>query len=354
VSIAKGEAGGSSPHTRGARSAPASPTSNARIIPAYAGSTPCRLRLSGRLPDHPRIRGEHRRARFPPSIRGGSSPHTRGALDVPRLDLLRVRIIPAYAGSTGAERLTYDKTGDHPRIRGEHPMLPMMVWNVIGSSPHTRGARSTGRRYAAASGIIPAYAGSTPCLPCARPRPADHPRIRGEHQAALALLARMLGSSPHTRGARGQRLQLHPAGRIIPAYAGSTFSRRWAWRRKADHPRIRGEHPALGGVVQVAAGSSPHTRGARGHRSDDRGVSVDHPRIRGEHVADCAFAVALAGSSPHTRGALDRVGCHLNDIGIIPAYAGSTRQGVRRRRERRDHPRIRGEHSGLRVMDCPA
>ena len=222
VSIAKGEAGGSSPHTRGARSAPASPTSNARIIPAYAGSTPCRLRLSGRLPDHPRIRGEHRRARFPPSIRGGSSPHTRGALDVPRLDLLRVRIIPAYAGSTGAERLTYDKTGDHPRIRGEHPMLPMMVWNVIGSSPHTRGARSTGRRYAAASGIIPAYAGSTPCLPCARPRPADHPRIRGEHQAALALLARMLGSSPHTRGAPVKAYGEGAKEGIIPAYAGST------------------------------------------------------------------------------------------------------------------------------------
>ena len=50
---------------------------------------------------------------------------------------------------------------DHPRIRGEHPIDPTMVWNVVGSSPHTRGARTSNRCPCRARRIIPAYAGST-------------------------------------------------------------------------------------------------------------------------------------------------------------------------------------------------
>ena len=93
------------------------------------------------------------------------------------------------------------------------------------------------------SGIIPAYAGSTPVL--------------------LAMVAAYPGSSPHTRGAliivnaiifyirdhpriRGEHLlrgnyALH-RGRIIPAYAGSTHAP---------------ESASSSGL-----GSSPHTRGA--------------------------------------------------------------------------------------------
>ena len=50
--------------------------------------------------DHPRIRGEHVSGRGDPHEKGGSSPHTRGALQVLRHLLLLDRIIPAYAGST--------------------------------------------------------------------------------------------------------------------------------------------------------------------------------------------------------------------------------------------------------------
>ena len=51
---------------------------------------------------------------------------------------------------------------------------------------------------------------------------------------------------------------------------------------------------------------------------------ADHPRIRGEHRALNPGGVFSAGSSPHTRGAPGswRQGGVLR--GIIPAYAGST------------------------------
>ena len=115
----------------------------------------------GRGEDHPRIRGEHRqsdtRERNPP----GSSPHTRGALDKDGKNKERVRIIPAYAGSTFRGSGGNVPYADHPRIRGEHELLTAKKLNDTGSSPHTRGALAHARLDGADRRIIPAYAGST-------------------------------------------------------------------------------------------------------------------------------------------------------------------------------------------------
>ena len=216
----------------------------------------------------------------------GSSPHTRGA--------------PGRPTSFPCARR------DHPRIRGEHSILPIGEYH--------------------ATGIIPAYAGSTENL------------IDG-------ILAHE-GSSPHTRGAQKKQARLIESGR--------------------DHPRIRGEHKAPRGQVRLSrgiipayagstygmtvsfgcsSGSSPHMRGARSRTSRRSRPRWDHPRIRGEHVH------RIVGPIPRA--------------GIIPAYAGSTFVGTLGTAKRqgssphtrgaplpdsvlrsgaRDHPRIRGEH----------
>ena len=71
------------------------------IIPAYAGSTTSSPPRAVGHGDHPRIRGEHDDS-DQYSIDGlGSSPHTRGALQLIDLGVVRAGIIPAYAGSTG-------------------------------------------------------------------------------------------------------------------------------------------------------------------------------------------------------------------------------------------------------------
>ena len=72
----------------------------------------------------------------------------------------------------------------------------------------------------------------------------DHPRIRGEHTSLLTEVVLAAGSSPHTRGALRHGISCPTPRRIIPAYAGSTSAR---WGRSSstkDHPRIRGEHRA--------------------------------------------------------------------------------------------------------------
>ena len=154
---------------------------------------------------------------------------------------------------------------------------------------------------------------------------------------------------------------------IIPAYAGSTSPFSGPLFDCRDHPRIRGEHDSADMSDVIMQGSSPHTRGAHPYlflffgdvgiipayagSTSSEGVKAqsyeDHPRIRGEHGVDHAQQALKSGSSPHTRGALAASVLQTVSGGIIPAYAGSTQARTRGPRLRRDHPRIRGEHKAL-------
>ena len=73
------------------------------------------------------------------------------------------------------------KSGDHPRIRGEHVSVPTVRAAHVGSSPHTRGALLTAKKLNDTLRIIPAYAGSTGAFVDFHFSFPDHPRIRGEH-----------------------------------------------------------------------------------------------------------------------------------------------------------------------------
>ena len=255
--------------------------------------------------DHPRIRGEHYGVRLAITSPRGSSPHTRGARHLDRRRLGRAGIIPAYAGSTSDAHLCHQLSRDHPRIRGEHWDGEIEVSDNEGSSPHTRGALHPFGNLVVRLGIIPAYAGSTSNQPSPRRGGTDHPRIRGEHSARTCAGSMRTGSSPHTRGALAVRGAARGRGGIIPAYAGSTTG--WRSRRCSgrDHPRIRGEHNGWPKSLRPRAGSSPHTRGALAPGCGKtfstgiipayagstpsmlplRPTMRDHPRIRGEHLA---------------------------------------------------------------------
>ena len=213
---------GSSPHTRGAHGSKRREAEKCRIIPAYAGSTRPGPWCPTTRTDHPRIRGEHVTSCFVSIALVGSSPHTRGAPPRTGRGPCGPRIIPAYAGSTVPP--------------------PPSVCCPAGSSPHTRGARAVVECAGSAPGIIPAYAGSTSFLFFVTRGCRDHPRIRGEHVGLLRQVASETGSSPHTRGARSSIAYWILRSGIIPAYAGSTVSTSCWITSVEDHPRIRGEH----------------------------------------------------------------------------------------------------------------
>ena len=107
---------------------------------------------------------------------GWRSPHTRGAPIDRWDDRVQARIIPAYAGSTRVAAGTGTGRWDHPRIRGEHQANKVIKIGADGSSPHTRGALYGGPRLTVQGRIIPAYAGSTASSLLESRERQDHPR----------------------------------------------------------------------------------------------------------------------------------------------------------------------------------
>ena len=213
-----------------------------------------------------------------------------------------------------------------------------------GSSPHARGALENLGDLVGRDGIIPACAGSTASTRSTPGTPRDHPRMRGEHVDGLGRGLRLRGSSPHARGAHNAvALRVAVAG-IIPACAGSTLLYLDLHARNRDHPRMRGEHLQYPGTPLVLSGSSPHARGALDVFTADgfapgiipacagstrsqpgtRRSSRDHPRMRGEHSGAVRVEVDNTGSSPHARGAPRIHSRPERHVGIIPACAGST------------------------------
>ena len=195
-------------------------------------------------------------------------------------------------------------------------------------------------------------------------RESAHPRSRGENRETGRIRVRSLGSSPLTRGklpprsARGRRRGL------IPAHAGKTCFRRSVWRRGPAHPRSRGENLFSPFSLATRAGSSPLTRGKRvilraaalvtrlipahaGKTLFDVSTGKQrraHPRSRGENTCQAGLPQNSRGSSPLTRGKLharDQGPCHP---GLIPAHAGKTPRRPPTRPPPAAHPRSRGEN----------
>ena len=129
--------------------------------------------------------------------------------------------------------------GPHPHSHGENGMFTPPVYSFAGSSPLTRGKRTSRTARSVREGLIPACAGKTAgSFPEWSPFGA-HPHSRGENLSVVALYDSGSGSSPLTRkntfGAlavlpdqgsspltRGERRQDrgHPGcPRLVPAHA---------------------------------------------------------------------------------------------------------------------------------------
>ena len=114
----------------------------------------------------------------------------------------------------------------------------------------------------------------------------------------------MCGSSPLTRGKRGHRTRGPTNSRLIPAHAGKTRAIIGSFLRAADHPRSRGEN--------------------------QRGLTTFSQRV---------------GSSPLTRGKHGRVVAVVGSHRLIPAHAGKTRACRAEPTSTRAYPRSRGENT---------
>ena len=152
--------------------------------------------------DHPRVCVEHHVGRSGGWMVSGSSPRLRGALVLVGFQFEFPRIIPASAGSTFDEAFNLSQSSDHPRVCGEHDSMAVGCVYVNGSSPRLRGAHPQWEACHLKLRIIPASAGSTDWGNNRIRKITDHPRVCGEHLAQPRLRVQERGSSPRLRGAR--------------------------------------------------------------------------------------------------------------------------------------------------------
>ena len=167
-----------------------------------------------------------------------------------------------------------------------------------------RGKRSGTAFRRRARRITPAHAGKTKlygCNQCARP---DHPRACGENLRPFAASSPSFGSPPRMRGKLCVHLVKPVVGRITPAHAGKTESRKRHKKGDADHPRACGENFSSHITLKSDRGSPPRMRGKRHLRAQPR-------RYRR----------------------------------ITPAHAGKTGEDINCRCFLTDHPRACGENS---------
>ena len=214
----------------------------------------------------------------------------RGALHTVHDGLAGKRIIPADAGSTFRPGSPVSCRPDHPRRCGEHRLGLPEISPRGGSSPQMRGAQLCGAGRQCDLRIIPADAESTGGKKLSNAIGQDHPRRCGEHIGVRKREAPAKGSSPQMRGAPRAGLTWPSAHRIIPADAESTSPCSNPTPGRKDHPRRCGEHPNTSQRMAIKRGSSPQMRGA-----------LHQPR----HA--------------------------LGRVRIIPADAGSTHPGFRRK-----------------------
>ena len=172
---------GSSPLTRGKRDDFARGDRARRLIPAHAGKTrrvaPARAPRSA----HPRSRGENCERPFLVSRVRGSSPLTRGKLFRVPCAVAARRLIPAHAGKTLLPIPQERMTPAHPRSRGENSAPHPTTRAQSGSSPLTRGKLDLGTAGRPRRRLIPAHAGKTRHTARQSPPPSAHPRSRGEN-----------------------------------------------------------------------------------------------------------------------------------------------------------------------------
>ena len=293
------------------------------LIPARAGSTVFQVRFHSVSRAHPRPCGEHCLATMPREVGEGSSPPVRGA----RVHLAHrppeIGLIPARAGSTISSSSSIAGKVAHPRPCGEHPE-PIMNFSVEkGSSPPVRGAHDRFPIHRHARGLIPARAGSTRVSSPRRPRVRAHPRPCGEHRNALGLNTERAGSSPPVRGALPHNKKLWDQLGLIPARAGSTYTKLTLCANRRAHPRPCGEHSSAILLFSSCLGSSPPVRGAQGEfmltilaagliparagstprRGNRFAPAGAHPRPCGEHMTIPRPSRSTSGSSPPVRGA---------------------------------------------------
>ena len=173
-----------------------------------------------------------------------------------------------------------------------------------------------------------------------------------------------MGSPPLARGPPRLASSVKRKLGITPARAGTTILLIPARPLCRDHPRSRGDHSTRFSRMLRISGSPPLARGPPfrdAERAPEVGITParagtthipnlsekqkrDHPRSRGDHKFLMPPLACIPGSPPLARGPQTDKSVATCHLGITPARAGTTKWGCLRGTRTQDHPRSRGDH----------
>ena len=133
--------------------------------------------------------------------------------------------------------------------------------------------------------------------------------------------------------------------RNIPACAGKTNNKPEGFQNRQEHPRVRGENGVPPSRFSLFRWNIPACAGKTSQCRRIVCTCWEHPRVRGENTVTWEGVNGIPGTSPRARG--KRLGeWHTPiDTGNIPACAGKTNHGRRRKSYNTEHPRVRGENA---------
>ena len=335
---------GLSPHGRGKPNSAIRTCAGAGSIPARAGETTWRGRITSWLTVYPRTGGGNGLANSTATVSSGLSPHGRGKLRVIRAVNAVIRSIPARAGETPSPRWKPSSGTVYPRTGGGNTGSSGNFGCSIGLSPHGRGKRL--RCYCGGFGSrsIPARAGET------RPRlfrgnhQQVYPRTGGGNVGRRWFRVAGIGLSPHGRGKHLLLAQQRISFGSIPARAGETLEQLQRKLQRKVYPRTGGGNCTASGKRTPSWGLSPHGRGkpaggykyatvrrsipARAgetHQQEQANrIQTVYPRTGGGNALELSTSCCRNGLSPHGRGKRLLTAAGRITGGSIPARAGET------------------------------
>ena len=159
-----GRRGGSSPLTRGKLLPLGDVRFAYGLIPTHAGKTHTASQRRSLPAAHPHSRGENSVSVPSHEPVGGSSPLTRGKRSAFRCAQGQRRLIPTHAGKTRRTKVCLESARAHPHSRGENEIGCGVEFAACGSSPLTRGKPPRTIRLYTCHRLIPTHAGKTTAL----------------------------------------------------------------------------------------------------------------------------------------------------------------------------------------------
>ena len=263
------------------------------------------------------------------------SPYSRGWSPHQTGSMHGLGILPVFAGMVRNWPKSLTISPNSPRIRGDGPIPNRRPIAEERFSPYSRGWSALFYGGDAPHQILPVFAGMVRGASAPPPTDINSPRIRGDGPNPGKLIERGMRFSPYSRGWSPNQGRCRIRVAILPVFAGMVPHAGAAASQTAHSPRIRGDGPMSASSRKLAPSHSPRIRGDGPVFWGGRpGMPRDSPRIRGDGPDFPLRGWILRLSSP--------VG-YLRWRPILPVFAGMAPPTRCRTPTRRHFPRIRGD-----------